>query len=328
MAKEVKKSSRKENFYLSVLEGLNQGLNPSKISEKLSISKQRLQYYLSSLKRQGVIEKIGYGTWKQVKKFNLKEVKKSSRVAPHQVQKTFTSLEPDTVRGHAFQFKYELPKNLKNWNKREELMKKAGIKFEPLNFGGIKRGQKIMIKGRKVWLLNKSIVIYEKESFLASKATQARSNAISHFVGLLRACERYLRADLQLHKSRFKVSRQHYALVKNALAKQYDEEGKRLHCYTGDGLWFIIDNSFNLHEAETIHPKTAVKDNEKIQNFFNGIKKHEGFTPDFINDSIGKVTNNQIMFAENMKSHISAVQKLGAAVEELSKEVKKFGKRN
>lgn len=327
MAKEVKKSTRGKSFYLSILEGLNQGLNPSKISEKLNISKQRLQYYLSKLKAQGVIEKIGYGTWKQVKEFNLKEVKKLTRVAPDQLRKSFTSLEPDTVRAHAFQFKYELPKNLKNWERREELMKKAKMKFEPLKLGGIKRGQRILIKGRKVWLLDKSIIIYEQESFFASKAGKARSKAINHFVKLLRACERYLKADLQLHKSRFKVSRQHYALVKNALAKQYDDNGKRLHCYTGEGLWFLIDNSFNLHEAETVHPKSAVKDNEKVQDFFNGIKKHEGFTPDFIVNSLGNTTQIMQHLDHNLKTHFSVLDRIAKAVTNLEKEVKKFGEK-
>ena len=69
--KEVKKRSKKENFYLMVHDLISKGESPISICSKLNISKQRLQYYLNYLKENGFIRKLGYGTWEEVKTFSL-----------------------------------------------------------------------------------------------------------------------------------------------------------------------------------------------------------------------------------------------------------------
>ena len=158
---------------------------------------------------------------------------------------------------------------------------------------------------------------------MAETSTEARKYAVYDFLSFVGALERYLKADFGVSKKnpQFKVSRQHYALIKNALAKQCDREGKKLEVSNERGQWFIIDNSFNLHEAETIHPQTAEQDNIKIQNFFNGIKKFEGFTPEFVVNSIGQTNQNLENYAIHLKSHVESVQKLGDAVQKLVQKV-------
>lgn len=234
--------------------------------------------------------------------------------------------KPDSVRAHAFQFTLRINPELRNWDKREEILKKLKIKFKPLNiFGG---AQSITFKGRKVWLTRKSIIVFEKSSYMAETSTEARKYAVYDFFAFVGALERYLKADFGVSKKnpQFKVSRQHYALIKNALAKQCDRDGQKLEVSNERGQWFIIDNSFNLHEAETIHPETAEQDNIKVQNFFNGIKKFEGFTPEFVVNSLGGVMKTQEMFAQNIESHVSAIQELAIGVRELREEVKKINK--
>lgn len=270
-SKEVSHQHRGSISDLFVFQCLQRGLRPSEICKQFSINKKSLQHHLSSLKRAKLIKKVGYGVWEILQDFSQKEVSQSPQVGRHQLKKMSDFLKPDSVRGHAFVFRYEVPQGLRNWARRGELLEKAGIKFNPLNiFGG---GQQLIFEGRKVWLTDKSIVIYEQESFMAEKAKEAQSKAISHFLEILEGLGRYLQADFKLHRARFKVSRQHYALIKNALAKQYDREGKKLECvFPGEGLWFLIDNSFNLHEAETVGNKTPIKDNERVQDHFNKIK--------------------------------------------------------
>lgn len=71
---EVKKRSKKDNFYFTVFQKIKEGLNPAQISKALNISKQGLQYYISKLKRGGHIQRKGYGTWgvlKEVKDFSM-----------------------------------------------------------------------------------------------------------------------------------------------------------------------------------------------------------------------------------------------------------------
>jgi|TARA_Y100000310_G_scaffold3308_1_gene4227 hypothetical protein len=323
MIKEVKETTRSKNFYFTIFDLLKKGLRPSQICKDLDISKQKLNYYISSLKHSGFIEKIGYGIWKIIKDLEVKEVKKTTRVAPKQLE----LLTSDRVRGHAFQFVLKLPKNLRNWNKREQIFNKTNFSYDPLILGGLNRGQKIVFKGRKIWLTDKSIIIYEKASYISNTAQEAKDYAISDLLNLVKTLERKLQANFTYEgKYKFKVSRQHYALIKNALAKQYDREGKKLEIYNSSGLWFLIDNSFNLHEAETLNPKTAVKDNEKVQNFFNGLKDQENYTPAFVVNSIAKVTANQELYTRNISSHIKAIQDLGMGVLELTKLIKEIKK--
>lgn len=314
MVKRSSKSTRSENLKLFILSKLQDGLSPSKIAKLGGIKLNALSYHLSSLKAEGLIKHSGYGTWDVCDLGGQKEVQKSTVVANPQ-RHNFEHLLPDKVRGHAFQFKFQLPKGLRNWDKREEIMQNMGIQFRSLLIGGQKRGQKLVFDGKKVWLTDKSIIIYEKASFIADLASESQSRAISHFLGVLKRLERHLQANLEIHKSRFKVSRQHYALIKNALAKQYDQEGKKLECYTGDGLWLLIDNSLQLHETETVHPKTAVEDNKKVQDFFNGIKALEGFTPQFVVNTLSMQAQNIDQYAIHLKSHVESVQKLGAGVD-------------
>ena len=320
-SKEVQNQLGSSNLNLFIFNQLKAGLRPSKICGQFGLKKTTVQYHLSMLKQAGLIEKIGYGVWEIIKEFDEKEVQKTTRVASRQLGGNLNLFKQDKVRGHAFQFKINLPE-LRNWKNREKLFLKKDIKFEPLIIGGINRGQKLEFKGRKIWLTNKSIVIYEKSSYLADTSKESQERAIQDMLALMKSLEKHLLANFKTGRYyKFKVSRQHYSLVKNALAQQYDKEGNKLQVYNEDGLWFLIDNSYNLHEAETVHPKTSVDDNKKVKDYFNGVKKLENYTPQFVVNSMQGIQNNQLVFAENMKSHIKAIQDVGNATQMLKEEV-------
>jgi len=322
MNKEEVKKQRSKNFYLIVFNQIKEGVRPSVICKKFNISKQKLNYYLSTLKRSEFIKKIGYGVWEICGEFDEKKVKETTRLTKYQPVK----IKPDFVRGHAFQFKLKIPK-LRNWEKREEILKKKNIEFKQLKhlLGG---GQEIIIKGRKIWLTNKSIIIFEKSSYLAKTAKEARRYVIYDLFELVRSLESTIGANFKINKKYcFKVSRQHYALVKNALAEQHNRDGKKLEVYSEDGLWFVIDNSYNLNEAETVHPKTAVDDNTKVQNFFNGLKSTENYTPQIMIKAVTQNAENLNNYAVHLKSHVKSVKQLGGGVKELTKLIKKINKK-
>ena len=116
------KNQESKNFYLTVYNQIKEGIRPSEVCKKFNISKQNLNYYLSTLKRSGCIKKIGYGVWEICKEFDDKKVKETIRLTKYQP----VNIKPDLVRGHAFQFKLKIPK-LRNWEKREEILKKKGV---------------------------------------------------------------------------------------------------------------------------------------------------------------------------------------------------------
>jgi DNA-binding transcriptional ArsR family regulator len=319
----------KYDSYLSLLQQLSAGRRPAQIARDLGIPKTTLQYHLDQLKAAGLVTKLGYGVWEVVT--NPKEVRKqdprrSTKSTQVTLDKTLEKYEflgiPDSVRGHAFVFVLKVPLGLLNWNnrRREEYLKRHGIAYQQLRIAG--GGQRLWLEGRKVWLTTSSVIIYEKSSFFAETAKDAKKYALMTFIALVKKLERALHADFtfKLGKEyRFKVSRQHYALVKNALAEQYDHEGKRLQVRepAAGKLWFVIDNSFNLHEAETVHPRTADSDNAKVQNFFNSLKECP-VTTDALLAAIAGVTQNQLVFAENVSAHIQAVRELGQGVREMN----------
>lgn len=302
------------------------GLSPVDICKKLGKSKTSIQYYLSNLKHNGLIEKIGYGVWETSKPF--KEVQKTSRHG--RVSSDLNLFSSDRVRGHGFMFKVRLPV-LDGWVDRVKVFEKLGVRFSYLNIAG--GGQKLVFRGRKVWVTNKSIIIYEKASFLSDSAGVSKNHAVSELLKVIRGLEGLLKADFRVGgKYKFCVCRQHYALVKNALAKQFDAEGKRLNVYCDGGLWFLIDNSFNLHEAECVHVKTGVSDTNKVQSFFNGLKVVDDYTPGKVLEMLGKtasvqetISENQVLYAKNIESHIAAIKQLGLSVKELTKIVKELG---
>lgn len=324
---------RSKNFYLYILQHLKSGMYPAQIAKQLGISKQALQYHLNKLKQVGAITKIGYGTW-EVSDTAILEDKKSKKLprVGKATPPTFEQLNFDLfeVRGHAFVFTLKLQPGLRNWTNENRIayLSRNNIAYKPLNLGG--DGQRIEHKGHKIWLTNKSIILYDKNSYFAKEAQVAKSRAIYNFIQKIKSLEQLLKADFTIKAGaqyKFKVSRQHYALVKNALARQYNEANEKLEVYTEKGLWFLIDNSFNLDEAETVHPETAETDSVKVQNFFNSVKgQPNGITIDSLLELSAGIQNNQILFSENALAHVDVIKQLGLRVQDLNEPLKGLNK--
>lgn len=291
------------NFYLDIVNLLLNDIRPSQIAKQLNISIQRINYYLKPLKVKGLIKKIGYGTW-QINKEELKKMTKKT-------QTSFTS--PDSVRGHNFVFKVKI-KNLRNWDKRAEYLNQLGIPYEMK--GLLKNTPRIIFKGHKVWLCSDSILIFypEGKSYFADTSNDAYKYAIYDLECLIRSLEALLHVDLRISGNYvFKVTKTHYSLVKNALAYQYNKEGKKLNVYDSEGLWLVIDNSFQLNELET-QGKKALNDNQKVQNFFNDLKVN--YT------TMGDMKELMQGFSQNLVYHFKVLSGIEEAIKELKDAIK------
>lgn len=311
--KEVQKSrwrSSNKSLNLTIFNLLKRGKRPAQIGKELGLKKTNLQYYLSSLKSQGIIKKVAYGTWEIDV---IKEVQISSK-------DTIPQPQHKEVRGHAFIWKVKVPNKLKNVDWRG-LFKAKNIDFKEV---GLKGTPRVFIEGRKIWFGKKNIIVYEPGSFFDVNAMESRKLAVFKLLDLLRKVEDKIGMSLSPYK--FTPRREHFALVKNALAVQCNKEGEKIYVKNNGGLWFLIDNSYNLDEAETIG-KDALKDNIGVQRYFNEHKETNfQVTPKFLLKAIGGVTQNQEIFAENMKTHISAIQTLGTQTKNLVEQVEKLSK--
>jgi len=320
------RAPRSKNLNLYVYSLLDQGLSPSKICEKINMNKTALSYHLKKLKASGSISKVGYGVWKT----HGFDEKRSSNFAVRgsagfiRAQQTssnygFIKKSAKEVRGHGFRFNVKLP-FFSRWSERKEWMRKKNIDFKSVPYG-----ESIEIRGHRVKIFSRSLDIYFSSSwsYFGNDAEGVFQYAILELNSILTSFENIFNVSLG-SKRRWKISRQHYALVRNALARDYLLKKKKLNVYNEDGsLWFVIDNSYHLEEAETVHAGSAVDDNVKVQNFFNGVK-NTGITPEFIMNSFNELIDDRKYYSEsmreygeNMKSHIGAIKTLDNQIKRL-----------
>lgn len=274
----------------NVLNFLYKRGNPRSISKALKISRPTATQHLEELEKKDLVTftkekgKRKYGSpfiITERGKFLIEKSvgfpKKTSRV----VRAKRTTFKDDDINGHAFVFTLEIPKDLKQWNNRRKIMNERGIEFDPLTHFFNSEGEKLIINGRKIHFSNRSIIIYESSEYISKLAQQSKSRAIYHFEVFLRIFEKILGINLKhsVGRSRlgwkFRISRQHYALINNSLAKQYNVEKKKLEVYNGRGrIIYLIDNSpterytHGENHFEAIHPVTSITDIEPAQRFF------------------------------------------------------------
>lgn len=291
---------KEKNFLLFLIENeIKSGKNPAKISSDNNISKQKLNYYIRQLKDLGVIEKESYGVWKHKK--SLKEVKKTTKA----------SKEVKQIRGHAFNWKVKFKKRI-DWEKR---LINNKIKYQLIGIN--KTTPRIVFDGKKIWLTSTGLVIYEPKSFFSKSSFTSKGMAVWELDQTIKRLGKKLQINLIPYE--FTTSREHYGMIKNELAKQYNDKGEKLYIKDDRGIWLWIDDSHSLNELETDKPKNS----RGVQNWYNDMKKTNfEVTPSFVLNAINEVTQNQLMFNKNFESHVEAIRTLSSAVKELKEQIK------
>ncbi len=136
----------------------------------------------------------------------------------------------------------------------------------------------IDLDGNTIKLYRNSIEIYSGKSFYANDVQKATSRSLDYWNRFFRRLENELKVILiKPRHQNIKLVNQHYAETNNEFAEECEKRADKIRVYTTDDgkLWFTIDNSFNLHEAETQHTKTAKLDMEDVVNpFFNDLRDH------------------------------------------------------
>jgi len=303
---EVKNRLEKENFYFSIISNLKLSTNLTNIQKKLNISKQQLNYYLRSLVEKGLIIKKGRGWYEPVK-----QSKNSTKYG--------TKLVKDSIRGHAYVWMIKLPKEIEGWDKRIEILKQKKINFNLV--GALKTTPRIKALGRKVWLCNDHLRIFDKpkQSYYGKTAKESKSLANMELLSIIRVLENKLGFIFKPCKYSIK---EHYALIKNDLAIDKNRKGIIMRISDEDGEWLLVDDSLEKGgELETVG-KGAYKNNIPLQKWWID-HKNQNFkvTPSFILNTMNGIQQNQLVFDKNMSSHLEILKKLGDAVEELTKKV-------
>ena len=295
-----------------ILKEIKDGFSPSKISKKYKIPKQTLSYSVGKLKKLGCIEKLGYGTWRYIKDIPIQ---------PKDTQKVNSDIKE--IRGHAFIWKIKFIQNYE-WEYLVKRYKKKKLTFNTISSGKILR---TMISGRKIWLTKTGLIIYEPMDFIGKSSFSVKGKAVFEMDRIVKELIKELGQKFKPYV--FTTSREHYAIIKNLLAKQYNERNEKLIIRNEEGTaWLWIDDSKGLGELET---NEAVV-NRKMQNWWNSNKK-DNFrkTPEYIDANfkesalqIRKNAEHLEFHAENMRTHINAIRELAQGVREMREEIKKM----
>jgi hypothetical protein len=297
----------KRGLYQLVLRKIELGMNPAKICKTYNLNKKSVQNVVGKLKRQGIIKKIGYAVW-EVDKQVLNQVRQL------EIKKT-----SHQIRGHAFNWKIRFLRQI-DWIKRLE---KYSVPYKLVGFQQIPR---IIIDNKKIWLTKKGMIIYETKDFFANNSFSSKGKAVYELDRLIKKIGRKLEIDLTPYK--FTTLREHFALIKNELARQYNNKKEKLYIKDDGGIWMWIDHSEGEHELES----NEVILNKKIQDWYNDQKKTNfEVTPSFILTSINTLTQNQLIeqknkteYAKDLVEHKNAIKVMSKNTDANTKTIELF----
>jgi hypothetical protein len=112
-----------------------------------------------------------------------------------------------------------------------------------------------------------SIEIYSNNSFFGEDPNDAVFKSQEYWNKFITRLEHNLKITLiKPRHETIRFVKAHMAETNNEIAKDYVIKGDKLKVITQDDgkVWLLIDNSFNLHELETIHPETHKQDMEYV----------------------------------------------------------------
>lgn len=225
-------------------------LTSKQICKRLNISVQRVNHYIRSLRKKGLL-KSG-------------------------VSKNVTTLKPfvsdGIIRLHG-----------EHW--------RLGIicgsdKFDSL----FKQSNFLVVDSNTVKLSRGSVNVYSGQHFVGDSVELVTRDSMEYWSRFFVRLEYQL--GLSLLKSRYENVKRvsaHYARVKDEIAEELEKEGDRIKIFNEDDgkLWFVCDNSFNLHESETVHPETSDVDmSDVVVPWLQDLKSQRTLLPSQLSDLV------------------------------------------
>jgi len=161
----------------------------------------------------------------------------------------------------------------------------------------LKKSDYLNIDGNTVQLSKNSLNIYSNASFYGKSPNEATEQSFSYWNRFIVRLENDLKISLLKSRSQnIKLVRSHYSEINNELAKECNLKSNKIKVYTREDnkLWFMIDNSLNLNEAETVHPESSKRDMEEtVQPFFQDLRSNRVPLPSDVWNILAEVTTHE-----------------------------------
>jgi len=203
------------------------------------------------------------------------------------------------------------------------------IKKSDKYFHAKQRGNTQFIDGNTLRLFNDSIEIYSGQSFFEKDEQRATATSLAYWQRFMARLEHEF--DIILIKPRVQninLVNQHYGEIDSEMAKDSLNRKEKIKIQTEDDgkIWFLIDNSWNLKEMETIHPETAKQDMTKVQKQVNDWRLNNPPTNSELstnlNNLIKVATDDMIKreeYSNDIVEHKEAIKILGKSINKLTK---------
>lgn len=169
----------------------------------------------------------------------------------------------------------------------------------------LKKSNLFYYDGCTIRLFRDSLEVYGNKSFVSDSVQKAFSKALVYFNRLFVSLESQLSVVLVKPRAlNIRLVKSEFAEVENELALHCKDLSEKIRVYGSDDgkLWFSIDNSFNLSEAETHHPEFAKRDmQDTILPFFNDLRDNEVVTMSDIKVLIADLVSQNRETASGLK---------------------------
>lgn len=309
--------SKNDIKVLRLLQSNPEGLRVKLVIKMLGLPQRTVYNRLHKLERVKIIKHIN-PIWKIASPTALSD-------------KLAKSLKGDKIQQHKFSFICKLIRKPKWWAKRGNQLETFGLS-----------------NSNHLWSKNNSYQQFFHDSILI----QTYSNSIiyinqKYYWGndpydcFIQSLEDVLKAHCYLEDRirfqftmqgipHFSVRSQHYVKLRDALARKCKKEGNMIKVEIDNKLRAWVDLS-DPRGTEFGHKDYAPEDTTKYSNFIKDIIENDApimtqiaQRQNFIEEQVINVTKNQGVFDSNMQSHLDVLNRIGLAVDELRKEIKKI----
>lgn len=203
-------------------------------------------------------------------------------------------------RFHAYRVKFEADVNWEYLFNYEEFTLNNNVKFKRIDF------PEAIIR-----VFRKSILITIRSSKEVKGLPVKEAQKVSN--DLILSVLNKLPSSIKVKQA--KLSSIHNAFINHPLAK------RNVQVKVNDELRFISDNSKGNPEFEAINTNHAISDSEAIEQDIIGLID-KGLSRDFIASALNDLIKDRYFHAENMRTHVQAIQDLSKGVNELREQIK------
>jgi len=311
---QLKHGTLTHNSKLILKELINnpEGLRAKSLQKILGIPRRSIYNNLNRLKGLKLVQNI-HPIWKlcQIQSTPLKMAQ---------------LLKSNKIQLHDFSFTIKLIRKPFWWDKREnKLMRLKEFTFKPIRWGNQKY-QQIAKDNFIIQAFSNSMIFINNKHYWGNDPYDCFIQATNDFLLMFKFICEMFNFDFSMDGiPMFSVRTQHYVKLRDIIAKRCKKH-KNMFKVSIDGklrAWVDLSEPFGM---EFGNKENAVEDTHKYTKFVEDIIAHESPLPSEAFNMIQEVTKNQMVHAENMRSHVGAVKELKEAVIDLRKEIKNLRK--